>query len=708
MDFLNGFTGYRLSLFCRLFLLSLLLTQVTACGGGSSDGPAPPVPPPSISSFTASETSIDSGSSLTLTAVFTNVSASIDNGVGSVSSNAANSISPSSTTTYTLTVTNSGGISVNAAVTITVISPSISSFTASPATSISGSAIILRAVFSNGTGTIDNGVGDVTSNVFRSVSPTTNTTYTLTVTNANGVSVTQTFTATVVPIILNVISPNSDQIVSDDLKITATVKSELDIAYVRAYLGSQAGDLVYSTNDEGADGFSGLLSLAGMTSGTYILTVIAEDVTGRSVFDERSILLDNNPELTVSEPIRFSVARPSIPISITCTDDAGDCDITVKVGNTLLASATNSLSDSLDLSSYNGQQISLKIQGKDSSNQITTETRTLFVESSTALANVNDFSGLIIDFDGQNALIKTSGDNGDSLSIVSISSSQVTAVEVPSGLTVSSTNSFLTTTGAMYSSREVRGNVLTSKIYDWNNGQLIDLGRTDSAVSLTVSGDYAIWSVARILWRRQLSTKTNIEISGNAGNWKNDIASNGIVGYWSYDNNYSIVRYDSGTNTTLASDSTYWNTYVESDGDGFMYRKHDRCCSGQQYAISYHDGINESVLTSYRDNEPSPGRDYQINNGWIAYTELGGLGQTHVWTRSSNGALLQHSIFGTDSTIDSLTSDGELMLLNSGKRYLSDATAQSTVVGSAIGKSSKVNGVWYIYIGRSLLKFNKD
>jgi hypothetical protein len=508
------------------------------------------------------------------------------------------------------------------------------------------------------------------------------------------------------PIVLNVNSPNNGQIVSDDLTVTATVQSELDIAFVSATVGSRSVELVYSSDaicDRGCSGgFSGLLSLNGMPTGTYTLTVMAEDLSGRSVSEDRLIHLDRSPVLAITEPIQYSVAKPSIPLNITCTDDAGDCEITVSVENTQLASATNSLIDPLDLSSYDGRQISLIIQGTDSSNQITTESITLFVESSKILVNVKNFSGQIISFNGDKVLIKTSDNDGDRLAIASISSNQVISVEVPSGLEIASSHSFLTPTGAIYLSKDMGGTVLSSNIYDWNNNQLIDLGYPDSASSLTVSGDYAIWSVASTLWRRQLSTRTNKQISDTAGNWNNAVASTGVVGYWSYDNNYSIVRYDSGTYTTLATDSNYWNTYVESDGNSFVYRKHDPCCSSQTYAIIFHDGYDEILLTAFRDKEPSPGRDYQINNGWIVYTELGGLGQSHVWSRDASGTLLQRSIFGSDSTVDSLASDGEVMLFNSNKRYLSDTSAQSLVVGTSLGQSSKLNGNWYIHLGRSL------
>ena len=76
-------------------------------------------------SLTASPTSIASGGSSTLTWATTNAtSASIDNGVGAVSPVAGGSVavSPTSTTTYTLTATGPGGVATSQA-TVTVAPP---------------------------------------------------------------------------------------------------------------------------------------------------------------------------------------------------------------------------------------------------------------------------------------------------------------------------------------------------------------------------------------------------------------------------------------------------------------------------------------------------------------------------------------------------------------------------------------------------------
>ena len=167
------------------------------------------VPPPTITSFTASPATITTGNSSSLTAVFTGGTGVITGGASSipVTSGTPVGVSPTSTTTYTLTVTPSAGTAITQTATVTVVpAPAITSFSANPTTIGSGQSSSLTATFTNGTGgtaVITAGSTTISSSVTSgtpvSVSPTTTTTYTLTVTNAANTAVTQTVTVTVIP-----------------------------------------------------------------------------------------------------------------------------------------------------------------------------------------------------------------------------------------------------------------------------------------------------------------------------------------------------------------------------------------------------------------------------------------------------------------------------------------------------------------------------
>ena len=145
--------------------------------------------PPTILSFTASPTTISAGKSSTLSWTVTGATMlSLDQGAGSalvsVLGTTSQVVAPTQTTTYTLTLNGT----MSAQVTVTVVSlPTITSFSASPTAVRSGNSTTLTAVFSGGTGAVDQGIGAMTSGLGKSTGPiSAGTTYTLTVTNALG------------------------------------------------------------------------------------------------------------------------------------------------------------------------------------------------------------------------------------------------------------------------------------------------------------------------------------------------------------------------------------------------------------------------------------------------------------------------------------------------------------------------------------------
>ena len=715
-----------------LFFFLLVGVLLTACRDNDTNISESPqkVTEPEITSFTASSTTVISGSSITLTPEFNNGTGSIDNGIGIVDSGTPISINPTESHTYTLTVVSADGVSKTLTVEIIVeaVPPEITSFTASSTTVTSGSSITLTAIFSNGSGTIDAGVGAVNSGVSLLVYPKTSGVYTLTVENADGVKESRSVDIIVEPespISLTIVSPIHNDSVSNEKEIFAKIQTEYDIVSVTAFVEDRSVVMEYFSSNRY---FHGILSLTGLAAGTHVLTITAEDLQGNTVSQQQSIVLDSKPVLSITEPIELSVASPTLPLDISCSDDVGDCEITVSGEGKRLASGVNTLINTLGLSAYEGREITLSFQGKDSANQMAeTLTRTVYVESSANLNKVADFPGEIIDFNGEQVLIRTLGDSGDSLAIHEILSEEISEVEVPVELTVSSISSFLTLNGAIYQAWKFKAGYETkretSKIYDWNDSVLYDLGPANRIDSLTVVDDYAIWNHAANLFLRQISTMTNTSIDRHVGSARISIVNNDVIISYVYifGKNYTIKKYSAGISATLIGDANS-NYGVVSDGNLYVYAKDAfRACFCQEYAIAYHDGINEILLRDFKatsslsvpgrdpyytaaESRPKPGRDYQINNGWIAFTDFGNLKQIHIWAYDPTGTLLQRTIFGSDSWIDGLSSDGEVMLTNSGKRYLSDATGQLTEVGSTLGSSTNIDGVWYITIGRSLFE----
>ncbi|MDO8664033.1 MAG: hypothetical protein Q7K44_00555 [Candidatus Liptonbacteria bacterium] len=188
---------------CSVTACSSAGTQTRSCtnpapanGGADCSGPSsqscstPTCPPPIVSNFSLSPSAVARGNSSVLSwNVSGNVSScSIDNGVGSVSANGSSPVSPSQTTTYTLSCSGPGG-STSDKTTLTVYQPpSINSFSGSPSPIKRGNSSTLSwGALNADSCSIDNGVGSVNPNSgSTAVSPSWTTTYTLSCSGPGG------------------------------------------------------------------------------------------------------------------------------------------------------------------------------------------------------------------------------------------------------------------------------------------------------------------------------------------------------------------------------------------------------------------------------------------------------------------------------------------------------------------------------------------
>ena len=142
------------------------------------------IPQPITVDFKANTYTIMSGQTANLTWNVTGVSTVLINqGVGQKPALGSTTVSPQTTTTYTLTANNQNSTGT-ASVTIIVNQPINVTFTANPTATFSGQGTMLTWDASGATSvSIDNGVGEVSVSGSKGVIPYTTTTYTLTATS---------------------------------------------------------------------------------------------------------------------------------------------------------------------------------------------------------------------------------------------------------------------------------------------------------------------------------------------------------------------------------------------------------------------------------------------------------------------------------------------------------------------------------------------
>ena len=141
---------------------------------------APPPPPAPSTSISVSPSSICRGGVAGISWSVSGLasSISINQGVGSVGTSGTIYVSPTSSTTYTITASGEGGTS-SSSTTLTVRQPSSTSLTTDNASIIRGQSTTLRWTTSGDStsATISPGIGSVNINGLTTISPTETTTY---------------------------------------------------------------------------------------------------------------------------------------------------------------------------------------------------------------------------------------------------------------------------------------------------------------------------------------------------------------------------------------------------------------------------------------------------------------------------------------------------------------------------------------------------
>lgn len=180
---------------------------VTSLAGVSATGNSTTltVAPPTIVSWTAERDTITDGERATLTPVFANGTATVNQGIGSVTSGTPiqSATLQFSEAVFTLTVTGFRGAAASASATVVPVDPPlIFSFESVSRSTAIGDGAYLKALWFGDAGvtaSVDHGIGSLSSSVFQTGPLSSSTLFTLTVKNAADSALTDTVTALTEP-----------------------------------------------------------------------------------------------------------------------------------------------------------------------------------------------------------------------------------------------------------------------------------------------------------------------------------------------------------------------------------------------------------------------------------------------------------------------------------------------------------------------------
>jgi hypothetical protein len=386
-------------------------------------------------------------------------------------------------------------------------------------------------------------------------------------------------------------------------------------------------------------------------------------------------------------------------VDIRCDDDAPGCVVEYSfVGHH--ESAPSALAGTLDLSSRIGLATNVEIVARDSVGQSTGTTLTIFAEDPSRLSIAAEVvGGRIVDADERRLLVyeRVYSPFHDRLAIYDRVSGLTE--EIPLDVPVASSFARLTPTGAIFASdgREFRefGN-----LYLWRLGSLTDLGPVQTPAT---RGSFATWigstSGFGSVFRLNTTTGVVTQVSpmADAGPalaadgtivFEGALASGGTC--------CALIKDVSGQQTTLAGGASLPAT----DGNIVVYEQ-------SSATVLLRDGM-QTVLSEPHGSFLGPPGAYQVEGGWVAYTDVGSLGQNHIFTLSPEGVVVRHTDFSASSSIDRLAGNGEVMVRNDSSELFFSRGAGTVAVSGSNGRSYFLSGRWFVSIGRSLLLVDTD
>jgi hypothetical protein len=407
------------------------------------------------------------------------------------------------------------------------------------------------------------------------------------------------------------------------------------------------------------------LSLAGFPLDTLKLYVTATDVTSDSARATRRFVHDLAPTVSVAKPIDEAVAQPSILVDATCTDDTRGCAIVVKLGNQTIAGPVPSpMHAQVSLAGHENTRQQLAIYARDSVGQKSVPVaRSVWVMgSSDHVVKVGAGNGPLLDARGSRILWTEPGRT--------IVKSLKTAV--------ADTFSFVATRGTL-----IPGGVVLVGCCGSSAAVVVDRNGARSAGAygdqVSPGGTYSIGQTPSLpnrsnLFRTNLATLHNDTISSEAGgDRKHSVADNGDVAFYKQgtgiEEHYKVwLWHDSGAVMVSKKELGTCDANPVTDGVHVVFLHSADFCPPDAGASTWM--FENGTRTKLSAQMPYP--RYQVNNGWIAFSQQDLAGATQVWTRSPTGESSQRSLFSSSSSLIALGSDGALIFSN-GSSYYFDA-----------------------------------
>lgn len=513
------------------------------------------------------------------------------------------------------------------------------------------------------------------------------------------------------PISIRFVNPGPTQIVGARFSVTVEIRSVFQLTSVTARVGAFIDDLTYHLESDEWEGFFDL----GDTPSPSFQTVhyTATDAAGNTARTAALLRFDKLPVVTMSSPQDDAFTGQSLRVAATCTDDhPAGCQALViyaSAGSTTIrkAVAQASVDQTISLAEFDGTIVTVSARGADFvQDRIPRNVgvaRTVYVDASPGLTPVGTSgSGILVDANA-GALLAVDGEQdgfpAGALRIVDRASGQSTVVHDAAPEPARD--------GALFPAGAIFLTGPPGSIRESRNGTSSVLATGLSGFLFEVEGPFAIWASTDELTRRDLNSGTSVTVT--PGPTFGDVAPTGEVA-WAAE---EIFLFEDGVNTQLTNDGDgeFRNTAPVTDGVNVVYQRRNFspgsiAFAGSILLVSPGDDIVLASDTAYRDLEPHA--DYEVADGWIAFTRLDISNTKQIWRRSLAGEETQVSAFGEGSRIEAMGLDGEIVFTSEAtgteRRYRASVGESPEDVSSGLGEPVYIDGQLHVMMGATLLR----
>ena len=259
--------------------------------------------------------------------------------------------------------------------------------------------------------------------------------------------------------------------------------------------------------------------------------------------------------------------------------------------------------------------------------------------------------------------------------------------------------------GVLFASRE--GESGPYRLEEWRDGVLTNLGQGARSGFwgdlIHTAGDYAVWSGGGSLYRYKVSSRETTVVSTAAGGGY-DVDEQGDVVFASSTDN-KIYRWSTGLTGLVSQRPPSDPSYAPlTDGANTLYAAGTGLNMGTDIVLN--DGASETVLDSDDEYSQRPGRNYALENGWVAYTRVERTGTIHpdltptVWIRNPSGVSERLSPSPTHlaaALISGLNPGGQVVYTHLGNTYIATAgQPQFSIIGT-FDRAFWADGHWFLY-----------